>query len=170
MSSDNASTSPRRRPARTVPRPAGARRTGPLWGGLALLIALPVSLWLSGLRPTRVFSKTGPTLPTLVIDRGDIDLFVVESGAMESANNETVKCRVEALIGAVGAQNAGGMAGGRGGAGGAGGRPGMGGAPGACPAGPAPAGTGGRAGQPIGLRGRRSPPAGRPAAGPGLAP
>ena len=36
------------------------------------------------------------------IDRGDVDIVVVEQGTVESANNTTVRCQVEALIGTVG--------------------------------------------------------------------
>jgi HlyD family secretion protein len=86
------------------PRATKRRRLGPIWIGLAVLIALPASLWISGVVPNRLWSKTARTQPLVVVDRGDIPLFVVESGALESANNETVKCRVEALLGQVGGQ------------------------------------------------------------------
>ncbi len=80
------------------------RRLGPLWLGLAVLIALPASLWFSGIVPNRLWSKTTRTQTLVLVDVGDVPLFVVESGALESANNATVKVRVEALLGQVGGQ------------------------------------------------------------------
>ena len=92
------------------------------------------------------------------IDRGDVDIVVVEHGTVESANNTTVRCQVEALIGTVGGAQGGtskgsgasgggsGQASGSGGAGGAQGSRGSGGS-----------GQGGREQQAARARPRKKP-------------
>ncbi|HEX8203305.1 MAG TPA: HlyD family secretion protein, partial [Isosphaeraceae bacterium] len=86
-----------------------------MWIVLTLLIVASAVLWVAGVRPTRAWSKAGPSLATLAVDRGDLDVVVVEYGALQSTDNATVRCRVEALIGQVGGISGGT---GRGGAGG----------------------------------------------------
>ena len=73
-----------------------------LWMALFAALASGGVLWASGVR-TLPFWGEDPSLkmPTLVIDRGDIPVYVVESGALESADNATIKCEVEALLGQV---------------------------------------------------------------------
>src|SRR4051794_39264178 len=58
--------------------------------------------WGAGVKPSRLWSKTAPTLAVLEVDRGDVDLVVTENGSLESADNATVRCEVEALIGLTG--------------------------------------------------------------------
>jgi HlyD family secretion protein len=58
--------------------------------------------WSEGMLPQRFWKKASQNLETVTIARGDLSLFVIESGSLESANNTTVKCKVEALIGLVG--------------------------------------------------------------------
>lgn len=94
------------------------RRRRPWWPWLVL--AMPVvfaSFWLAGTRArrARLFSGTPVALSTVAVDRGDLFTEVVEYGTLESANNATVKCQVEAVIGLVGGAQAGTGAGGRGG-------------------------------------------------------
>jgi multidrug resistance efflux pump len=55
---------------------------------------------------TRVAEAAANALPTVEIDRGDIPIYVVETGSLESANNATVKVQVEALLGTVTNPNA----------------------------------------------------------------
>lgn len=69
-------------------------------------------------RPSQVWSKTAPPPETVEVDQGDLTLVVTENGTLESANNATVRCEVEALIGMTGGAQAKGQGGNRGGAGG----------------------------------------------------
>src|SRR4051794_7094783 len=71
-----------------------------LAGGIATVLVL--GAWGSGLRPSRLWSSPVPTLNTLEVDRGDVVLVVTENGSLESADNATVRCQVEALIGTTG--------------------------------------------------------------------
>lgn len=86
-----------------TPRARGGSALRP--GGL--VIALTVAAGL-GLRTAGVRILRGPgdarneAIVAVTVDRGDVPVVVVEGGALESANNATVKCRVEALIGQVG--------------------------------------------------------------------
>src|SRR6202044_141331 len=57
--------------------------------------------WQNGYRPTFLESTKFP-LEFVEIGKGDVDIVVVEQGTVESANNVTVRCLVEALIGTVG--------------------------------------------------------------------
>jgi multidrug resistance efflux pump len=50
----------------------------------------------------RQFSARGEKLTFVNVDQGDIVLSVVENGTVESSNNTTVRCEVEALMGKVG--------------------------------------------------------------------
>jgi len=123
-------------------------RRGP-WGyvkiGAALLaIGGAIAAWEAGYRPPLLAKQPKSVLEFVEIDRGDIDLSVVETGSIESASNTTVRCKVEALLGAVGgsqgtAKGAGAAGGGgaQGGAGGQGGSAagGAGGGQGGAPAG-----------------------------------
>lgn len=68
---------------------------------LAAAVLLGGGFWFFALRSTQAYSKPTP-VPVVSIDRGDITISVVESGTLESTNNATVKCQVEALIGTVG--------------------------------------------------------------------
>jgi multidrug resistance efflux pump len=116
---------------------------------LLLLVAIPAGLWAAGVRPDKIFGSGTPALKAVTIDQGDIATFVVESGTLESANNATVRCQVEALLGTVGGMNAmggpgGGQGGGRGGQGG--GRGGQGGGGGGQSGGGGGQGGGGQGG------------------------
>ena len=88
--------------------------------------------WQAGYRPPCSRRSTHP-VDFVEIDRGDIDIVVVEQGTLESASNSTVRCQVEALIGTVGGAQggtakgsgaSGGSSGQGSGSGGAGGAPG----------------------------------------------
>ncbi len=98
------------------PQPRRRRRFRFRWLFLLLLILVPPSLWAAGVRPDWLTTRERNTLPTVKVDRGDVRLVVVESGALESANNATIKCQVEALTGLVGGSS--GSGGSRGGGGG----------------------------------------------------
>ncbi|WP_235905149.1 efflux RND transporter periplasmic adaptor subunit [Tautonia marina] len=60
---------------------------------------------------------------SVIVDRGPIRSYLIESGELESANNTTIYCEVEAVLGTVGGPSggSGSFGGGRGGGGGGGG-------------------------------------------------
>ncbi len=71
--------------------------------GLALLALGGVAwAWQSGYRPGMFLQASTVPVDFVEIDRGDVDIVIVEYGTVESANNTTVRCQVEALIGTVG--------------------------------------------------------------------
>ncbi len=111
--------------------------------GILLFLSVVAGLggwaWATSFRPARLWSGTPKQLITLEIDRGDLSLLVTENGTLESSDNATVRCEVEALIGLTGGATGGAQgarAGGSGGGQGGGGANGAGGA-----ATPAPAQT-----------------------------
>jgi HlyD family secretion protein len=116
--------------------PEAPRRSWMRWlvGGLVVSAIVAFGGWKAGYGPRRLLANptAGPT--TLPIDEGLMAVLVTENGSLESSNNATIRCEVEALMGVTGGANgqqpggAGGMQGGRGGPGG--GRGGMGGQPG----------------------------------------
>jgi HlyD family secretion protein len=122
------------------------RRRGRWLAALLIMAAIPASLWAAGVRPDRFLATERPEWRLATVDRGDIAATVLESGSLESANNATVRCQVEALLGMIGGTtnqqgNMGG--GGRGGGGAGGGRGGgAGGAGGSRTGGTAAGGTG----------------------------
>jgi len=78
-----------------------------LWGyvkiGTAVLaVGVAIWAWQSGYRPPLLAQESKSSLEFVAIDQGDVDLSVVETGSIESANNTTVRCQVEALLGLVG--------------------------------------------------------------------
>jgi HlyD family secretion protein len=77
--------------------------------------------WQSGYRPPMLSQVATMPIGFVEIDRGDVDIVVVEYGALESASNTTVRCQVEALMGTVGGAQ-GGTAKGSGGTGGSSGQ------------------------------------------------
>ncbi len=74
--------------------------------GALMLLGGAAWTWHAGYRPANLFGKAPAQVRFVEIDSGDIDLVVVESGTIESANNATVRCQVEALIGLVGGTEA----------------------------------------------------------------
>lgn len=73
-----------------------------LWMALVAAIGTGGVLWASGVRPGSLWSDDEfSRLPTVEVDRGDIPVYVVESGTLESADNATIKNEVEALLGQV---------------------------------------------------------------------
>lgn len=111
-------------PASLVRRRRGRRVP---WFTLALLLAVGsvAAAWGMGYSPRRLWGmaqqwRNHSTLPTLLVDEGDLPIFIVESGALESANNTPVKCQVKAILGSV--NSALGGVPGQGGAGGRGGQ------------------------------------------------
>ncbi len=62
--------------------------------------------WSAGYRPPMLLAANRPHYRLIEIDRGDVDLFVVENGTIESSNNTTMRCEVEALVGTVGGSQA----------------------------------------------------------------
>ena len=104
--------------------------TGRFWlvSGLIVAVFGVVGAWKAGLiRPSRLWTPPVATLKTLTVDEGTLYAVVTENGSLESSNNATIRCQVEALIGLIGgaAQPGGTTAGRPGGVGGAqGGRPG----------------------------------------------
>ncbi len=77
------------------------------WGVLkiALLLVLiggAVAAWRMGYLPSLMARQTGPVFRLVEVDRGDINISVVETGTVESSNNATIRCHVEAILGTVG--------------------------------------------------------------------
>jgi multidrug resistance efflux pump len=70
--------------------------------GAAIVASISAALWFAGVRPSRLWSKPTSSYAVFQVDRGDVPRYIVESGALESANNTIIKCKVEALIGLVG--------------------------------------------------------------------
>ncbi len=97
-------TDPTAIPPRHLDRPARRRRR---WVWLAL-----VALGLGGVvaagrgRVRSPWISQPEPLATTEVDRGDIAVVLVEGGSLESANNVTVKSKVEALIGLTGGATA----------------------------------------------------------------
>jgi HlyD family secretion protein len=90
------------------------RRRGVPWRlilTLTVMAGLPASLWAAGFRPQQLWKPPKPLWTTVTVDRGTIETVVVESGTLESANNTTVRCKVEAMIGVVGGGQGSGSAG-----------------------------------------------------------
>lgn len=125
-------------PPSHVKRPRRPRMSWVLLS-LSVFIGTATGAWVMGYSPRRLtamvrnFSTPTNTLATLPVDTGDIDLEIVESGTLESANSVPVKCQVKALLGtvnsAVGGMQQGGGGGRGGGGGGRGGQSSGGGAP-----------------------------------------
>ncbi|WP_406699483.1 HlyD family efflux transporter periplasmic adaptor subunit [Singulisphaera sp. Ch08] len=111
MSSDELASTPLAIPDER--RPSWQR-----WAFAAVVTgAVGAGIFAAMLRPSRVWSKTAPPPETVEVDRGDVALVVTENGTLESANNATVRCEVEALVGMTGGAVSK-TAGNRGGAGG----------------------------------------------------
>jgi multidrug resistance efflux pump len=105
---DPSAIRPRAKPKR------GRRRVW--WVFLLIIAVIPATLFAFGYRPRWSFSKE-KTYTLIQIDRGNVLSSVVEAGSLENADNATVRCRVEALLGTVGGPQAQGMTGGGGGGG-----------------------------------------------------
>src|SRR5262245_24882957 len=99
------------------------------WGVLACVILLTAGAlaWGSGHGLSSLLaSRESVVLAVREVDRGDVTAVVTEYGSLESADNVTVRCKVEAIVGQPGtggtanrsAQGAGGAGGAQGGAGG----------------------------------------------------
>jgi HlyD family secretion protein len=76
--------------------------------GLVKIVAALVAIgcagwaWSAGYRPPLLGQERPAAYEIVEIDRGDINLVVMETGTVESSNNRTVRCTVEALLGQVG--------------------------------------------------------------------
>lgn len=71
--------------------------------GLVLAVAAGYGGWKAGLRPGQWFGpRQGAALATLTIDEGELYAVVTENGTLESADNASVRCQVEALLGVTG--------------------------------------------------------------------
>ncbi len=97
------------------------------WGVVKIALVLAViggvvAAWQLGYLPRLMGRQARPIFRLVEVDRGDINISVVETGTVESANNATIRCQVEAILGAVGGSQGGtGKAGGAGAGGQAGG-------------------------------------------------
>ncbi len=72
-----------------------------IFAALAVVVGLIVA-WMSGYRPPILLAGTKSPIEFVEIDRGDVDVYVVETGSIESANNTTIRNQVEAILGTVG--------------------------------------------------------------------
>lgn len=80
-------------------------RRKPVWPWLVagLLIAgAGFGAWSAGLRPSRLWAQRSADLTFVNVDEGELDVYVTENGSLESGNNATVYCKVEALMGQIG--------------------------------------------------------------------
>ena len=77
--------------------PSWLRRTP--WLSLAIACTL-ASCWFaaSGKRPGRFGAGPQPSLATVAVDQGDVDLVVTETGFLESSVDDVVRCRVESFL------------------------------------------------------------------------
>lgn len=83
--------------------PEVRRRSWRSWlVALAIACVVGVAAIGSGLRQGRFFTRQAKALDTVVVDRGDLRLVVTENGTLESADNATVRCEVEAILGLTG--------------------------------------------------------------------
>lgn len=111
--------------------PSQTKGHGGLWAliVIGLIAGGGVWAWQSGINPSRLWASSRINLDTVEVDEGEIEVYVTENGSLESANNATIRCEVEAVMGQVGGQagqpgqpgQAGGTRGQQGGAGQAGG-------------------------------------------------
>jgi HlyD family secretion protein len=78
------------------------------WTALATVLAAAACYggWKAGLRPDRFLAAPTATLATLTVDEGEMAAVVTENGSLESADNASIKCMVEALIGMTGGATA----------------------------------------------------------------
>ncbi|HEY2158325.1 MAG TPA: hypothetical protein VGH33_22030, partial [Isosphaeraceae bacterium] len=57
--------------------------------------------WASGAMQS-LFADEGPRLALVQVDSGPLEIYLVETGSLESARNTSIKCQVEALLGTTG--------------------------------------------------------------------
>src|SRR5262245_53333483 len=95
------------------------------WGVVKIVMLLMilgggVAAWRMGYFAKLFKGDSKATFELVEVDKGDIDVSVVQTGTIESSNNTTLRCQVEALLGLVGGTqgSALGKAGGAAGAGG----------------------------------------------------
>ncbi len=97
----------------------------PLWlltlGVAGLVLGGGFLAWNKGLHADQFFKPTVDRLAYLTIDRGEIAVFINESGSLDTGIDPPIKCQVEALLGTVGGAAMGGVGGGGGGGVGGGG-------------------------------------------------
>lgn len=89
-------------PARLIIPEAHRKPVWPWFVAALLIVGAGYWAWRSGIHPSRLWAKRGADLSYVSIDQGDLDVFVTENGSLESGNNATVYCKVEALMGQVG--------------------------------------------------------------------
>ena len=68
---------------------------------LVLVGAIGARAWESGFRLHDLWRTRPEPLALVMIDEGDIEVSVIESGTLEPASNSKVKCQVEALLGTI---------------------------------------------------------------------
>ncbi len=110
--------------------PSEPGRSWRSWVLAGLVVVLAACGWAykAGLiNPQRLWTRPPATLTTVPVDQATMYVVVTENGSLESSNNTTIRCQVEALMGLVGgatAQQGGAMGGRPGGVAAGGGRPG----------------------------------------------
>jgi multidrug resistance efflux pump len=70
-------------------------------GAAVFAIVGAAAAWHAGYRPWFWATESKVALKLIEIDRGDINLVVQETGSIESANNTTLRCEVEAILGTI---------------------------------------------------------------------
>lgn len=84
-----------------APPPSQDRRRGFPWKTVAALILLAALVSGGSVAVWRLWLPESTAIQTVAVARGDIAVFLAESGVVESTSNATVKCEVEALLGTV---------------------------------------------------------------------
>ena len=82
------------------------------WGYVKIVAALVLVggmswAWQTGSLSSLFARSASVPLEFVEVDRGDVEIVVVEQGTLESASNTTVRCEVEALMGTVGGADGG---------------------------------------------------------------
>ena len=72
------------------------------WGLVKIVVAVAAVggagwAWSAGYRPPFLANDQQPAFELVEIERGDINLIVLETGTVDSANNRTIRCQVEAF-------------------------------------------------------------------------
>ncbi len=87
-----------------VVEPPPRKRFGWLAAMAVLVVVAAAGTWASGSGKSirGLFVEEEKPLPLFEVDEGSLVVYLVETGALESANNTSIKCQVESLLGTTG--------------------------------------------------------------------
>ena len=97
--------------ALVIPETRGGAWKGWLIAALGVVVSGSMVAWKVGIDPRRLVAGQVVELPTVLVDEGTMVALITETGSLESSDNATVRCHVEALMGVTGGAQ--GMQGGR---------------------------------------------------------